>query len=146
MPHHDEIKNKQSTFLSAVTKIFGDRISKADTMIDNICKTSFNFLLPEKINAAEDTSYPADEKAMRIKLYKLLKSGALDIITEDDKLVTLNALQQKKYVDSIESFARHKAQQSFKHSINIVLQSAGGIQQHIGDEYCKAIAVCYDPH
>ena len=24
----DEIKNKQSTFLSAITKIFGDRISK----------------------------------------------------------------------------------------------------------------------
>jgi carboxyl-terminal processing protease len=142
----DEIKNKQSTFLSAITKIFGDRISKADTLINIICKTPFNFSLPEKITAAEDTSYPADEKAMRTKLYKLLKSDALDIITEDDELITLNALQQKKYVDSIEPIARRKAQQSFKHSINIILQSAGGIEQAIGDEYCKAIAVCYDPH
>ena len=142
----DQIKNRQSTFLSAITKIFGDRISKADTMIDNICKTPFNFSLPEKITAAEDTSSPADEKAMRIKLYKSLKSEALDIITEDDDLITLNASQQKKYVDSIEPIARHKSQQAFKHTISIVLQSAGGIQQYIGDEYCKAIAVCYDPH
>ena len=142
----DQIKNRQSTFLSAITKIFGDRISKADTMIDNICKTPFNFSLPEKITAAEDTSSPADEKAMRIKLYKSLKSEALDIITEDDDLITLNASQQKKYVDSIEPIARHKSQQAFKHTISIVLQSAGGIQQSIGDEYCKAIAVCYDPH
>src|SRR5664279_2385510 len=43
-------------------------------------------------------------------------------------------------------FVRNKEQKSFKNSINIVLQSAGGIQQYIGDEYCKAIAVCYDPH
>ncbi len=142
----DEIRNKQSAFLSAIIKIFGDRISKADTMIDNICKKPFNFLLPEKIIVAEDTSYPADERAMRIKLYKLLKSEALDIIIDDDELVTLNSPQQKKYIDSIEPSARHKAQQSFKHAISVMLQSAGGIEQAIGDEYCKAIAVCYDPH
>src|ERR1700690_99263 len=123
----DEIKNKQSTFLSAITKIFGERIAKADTMIDNICKRSFNFSLAEKITAAEDTSWPADEKAMRIKLYKFLKSAALDIITDEDDLVSLNASQQKKYADSIEPFARRKAQQSFKHSINIMLQGSGGI-------------------
>ena len=41
----DEIKNKQSTFLSAITNIFSDRISKADTMIENISKTAFNFSL-----------------------------------------------------------------------------------------------------
>ena len=45
----DEIKNKQSTFLAAIIKIFGERISRADTMIDNICKKPFNFLLAEKI-------------------------------------------------------------------------------------------------
>ena len=142
----DEIRNKESTFLSAITKIFGEGISKADTMIDNICKKPFNFLPSEKITVAEDTSYPADEKTMRLKLYKLLKSEALDIITADDEFFTLNSSQQKKYVDSIEPFARHKAQQSFKHSINIMLQSTVGIEQAIGDEYCKAIAVCYDPH
>jgi carboxyl-terminal processing protease len=142
----DEIKNKQSTFLFAAIKIFGERIATADTMIDNICKKPFNFSLPEKITVAEDTSWPVDKKAMRVKLYKLLKSATLDIITADDELIILNDMQQQKYVDSIEPVARHKAQRSFKHSINILLQGAGGIEQSVGDEYCKAIAVCYDPH
>src|SRR5688572_23183054 len=35
----DEIKNKRSAFLSLLTKIYNDRISKADTMISSICKT-----------------------------------------------------------------------------------------------------------
>ena len=67
------------------------------------------------------------------------------IFLENQKIITLGSSQQKKYIDSMEPVARHKAQKSFKHSINI-MQGAGGIQQAIGDEYCKAIAVCYDPH
>ncbi|MEP6951756.1 MAG: hypothetical protein ABI863_20860, partial [Ginsengibacter sp.] len=141
----DEIKNRQSTFLYVITKIFGDRISKADTMIANICKTPFNFSLPEKITVAGDTSYPADEQAMRTKLYRLLKSFVLDDIVENDKIITLGPSQQKKYIDSMEPIARRKALKSFEHSINI-MQGAGGIQQAVGDEYCKAIALCYDPH
>jgi carboxyl-terminal processing protease len=141
----DQIKNRQSTFLSAITKIFGERISKADTIIGSICSIPFNFFLPEKITAAEDTSYPADEKAMRTKLYKLLKSFVLDDIVENDKIITLGPSQQKKYIDSIEPVARRKARKFFEHSINI-MRGAGGIQQAIGDEYCKAIALCYDPH
>ncbi len=142
----DQIKNRQSTFLSAITKIYGDRISKADTMIDNICKSPFNFSLPEKITLAEDTSYPANEKAMRLKLYKSLKYSALNVVLDDDKIIGLNAAQQKKYVDSLEPIARLKAKRIFKHAINIIQQGAGGIQQYMGNEYCKAIAVCYDPH
>jgi len=141
----DQIKNRQSTFLSAITKIFGDRISRADMMIVNICKIPFNFSLPEKLTVAEDTSYPADEKAAHTKLYKLLKSFVLDDILENHKIITLGSSQQRKYIDSIEPVARHKAQKSFEHSIKI-MQGAGGIQQTIGDEYCKAIALCYDPH
>jgi carboxyl-terminal processing protease len=141
----DQIKNRQSTFLSAITKIFGDRISKADTMIGNICRTPFNFSLPEKLTVAEDTSYPADGKAIHTKLYKLLKSFVLEDILENQTIITLSSTQQRKYLDSMEPVARHKAQKSFQHSIKI-MQGAGGIQQAIGDEYCKAIALCYDPH
>ncbi len=142
----DQIKNRQSTFLSAITKMYGDRISKADTMIDNICKNPFNFSLPEKISFKEDASYPANEKAMRMKLYKYLKFSTLGIILDDDDLITLNASRQKKYVDSLEPIARMKAKKILKHSIEIIQQGAGGIEQFMGDEYCKAIAVCYDPH
>lgn len=142
----DEIKNKRSAFLTLITKIYGERISRADTMITAICKVPFNFSLPEKISTAEIDSYPADEKAMRLKLYKFIKAGVLDDIIDADKILTITSSQQKKYLDSIEPVSRMKEQQSFKNPITLMLQTIGGIKQAIGDEYCKAIAVCYDPH
>ena len=142
----DEIKNKQPTFLLAVLKILRKRVARADSVIGIICSKPFNFFLPEKITAAEETSYPADEKAMQTKLQKLLKSAALDILTENDGLLLMNKEQQKRYVDSLEPIVRHKVQQTFSHYTSIISQGAGGIEHFIGDGYCKAIAVCYDPH
>ncbi len=142
----DEIKNKQPAFLDAVTKIFKDRITEADSLIDDICKKPFNFSLSEKISDAEDTSFPADDKAARIKLYKNLKAEALDIITNTDSLTRMSPQLLKKFVDSIEPEARAKAAQSMKHAIDIILKSAAGVPATVGNEYCKAIAVCYDPH
>ena len=142
----DEIKNKQSGFLTALTGICQKRLTMVDTMIDNICKMRFNFSLPEVITVEEDSSYPADEKQLRIKLYKSIKASTLASILDDDKLLALSSLQQKKYVDSIEPSTKHKVQSSFKHSIDIIFESTGGIDEAIGTQYCKAIAVCYDPH
>jgi carboxyl-terminal processing protease len=141
-----EIKNRKSDFLVAITGICQKRLTMVDTMINNICKIPFNFYLPEKINVDEDSSYPSDEKQLRIKLYKALKASTLASIMDDDKLLTLSSAQQKKYVDSIEPSTRHKVQGSFKHSIDAIFESTGGIDEAIGTQYCKAIAVCYDPH
>ncbi|MEO6454627.1 MAG: S41 family peptidase [Ginsengibacter sp.] len=142
----DQVKNRQSQFLSAITKAFTAGIISADSMISNICKTPFNFTLPETLTITEDTSYPADKKAMHSKLYKLLKSSVLAEILEDDRIFTFNSSQQKKLADSLEPIARYKVQKAFKHPINIMLKGSGGIQDAVGNEYCKAIAVCYDPH
>ncbi|HUS02446.1 MAG TPA: carboxy terminal-processing peptidase [Chitinophagaceae bacterium] len=142
----DEIKNKKASFLTLLTKIYSDRLSKADTMITVICKTAFNFSLPEKITVAESESYPADEKAMRGKLYKFIKAAVIDEMLEEEDVYTLSSLQLKKYVDSIEPVTRRRVQKAYKHPINIMLQTVGGIQQAVGEEYCKAIAVTYDPH
>ena len=142
----DEIKNKKAVFLTLLTKMYSDRIAEADTMITGICKVPFNFSLAEKISVTEDESYPAHEKAMRIKLYKFIKASVLDEILDEEKIFTLTSSQQKKYIDSIEPVARRRIQKMYQHPINTMLQTVGGIQQAIGDEYCKAIAVCYDPH
>ena len=142
----DEIKNKRSAFLTTLTKIYSGRVAKVDTMITSICKIPFNFSLPEKITVSEIDTYPVDEKAMRIKLYKFIKASVLDEITDEEKVFTFSPTQLKKYVDSIEPIARRRMQKEFKHPLNLMLQTVGGIQQAVGDEYCKAIAVCYDPH
>ncbi len=142
----DEIQHKQTTFLEALTKIFADRMAESDTMINNICKAPFNFYLPEKITIAEDTSYAANEKERRIKMYKNLKAFALGFIAEHDTLSAMNAAQQRKFIVQAEPAARRKAEKAFRHQVNMILQGVGGIQQALADEYCKAIALCYDPH
>ncbi|MEP7253837.1 MAG: S41 family peptidase [Ginsengibacter sp.] len=142
----DEIRSRQTSFLESITKMYAARMSRADTMIDNICKTPFNFSLPEKIPFSEYDAYPVNDKAMRVKVYKTLKSAALDIILDEDTILTLSAGKQKKFLDSIEPVARQKAKKNFRHIIEVIENSPGGFEQFMGDEYCKAIAACYDPH
>ena len=142
----DEIKNMHPDFLSALTGICKKRLTMVDTMINNICKTPFNFSLPEKITVDEDSRYPSDDKQLHLKLYKALKASTLASIIDDDKILALSSAQQKKYADSVEPSVRHKVQNAFKHSIDIIFESAGGIDEAMGTQYCKAIAVCYDPH
>ena len=142
----DEIKNKRSGFLTMLATICNKRLTMLDTLINTIGKTRFNFSLSEKISATEDTTYAADEKHLRIKLYKFIKASVLTSIIDDDNFLSLSSSQQKKYIDSAEPIIRDKVQNAFKHSINIIFESVGGINEAIGIEYCKAIAVCYDPH
>jgi carboxyl-terminal processing protease len=83
---------------------------------------------------------------MRAKLSKLMKASALAELLEQQEFLSLNTAQQKKYSDSIEPILRQKVQTLFQRSIYTILQSPAGVPQYIGDEYCKAIALYYDPH
>lgn len=142
----DEIRNKQSTVLQTITSLYEKRLMQADSIIETLTKAPFNFSLPEKYTAAEDTAYPKGIAGMRSKLYKSLKAEALYKIVDSKNLTRLTPAQLKKYTDSIEPIVRLKIRKSYKREIKTMLQSPGGIQQAVGDEYCSAIASCYDPH
>ena len=144
---HQEIVGKHSAFLQLLVTLYQQRLQQADTMIDNICKTPFNFNLNEKYTVAEDTSYPANVAAMHLKLYKNMKWAALLYMNAFQK--EINALpiaKQKKINDSIEAIIRKKINTSYKRNVQRELNATGGIPQIISNEYCKALAVCYDPH
>ncbi|WP_315818900.1 hypothetical protein [Paraflavitalea speifideaquila] len=78
----DEVKTRQTAFLQLLITTYKLRLQQADTMADNICKTSFNFSLKEKRTIAEDTTHPATVAAMRTKLYKLMKGAVLDALVD----------------------------------------------------------------
>jgi len=144
---HQEIISKRSAFLQLLVNLYQQRLQQADTMIDNICKVPFNFTLNEKYTVAEDTSYPANAISMRTKLYKNMKLAALYSINYfQNELNALPLAKQKKFNDSIELFVRKKINTSFKRSLQRELNAPGGIPQLLSNEYCKALAVCYDPH
>ena len=142
----DEIKQKKNDFLNLTASLYAKRLQEADTMIDAISKKSFSFSIPEKLTVVEDTSYPADVTSMHNKLYKKIKLEVLDDLLEFNDLSTKNQNRQKQILDSAQSAFQKKTQSVYKRNITRILQSPGGVEQFVADEYCKALASCYDPH
>lgn len=142
----DEIKGRKSNFLQLLVTTYKLRLQQADTMLDNISKTPFNFSLKEKYSVVEDTSYPANVTAMRTKMYKLVKYTVLYGITEYSKLATPGKQPSKKIIDSLEPSLRRKANITLKRSVKRILQSPQGLEFIIGNMYCSALAATYDPH
>jgi carboxyl-terminal processing protease len=142
----DEIKNKKTDFLGSLIPLYQKRLQMADTMIDAICKKPFNFWIAEAYTIEEDSSFPADEALMRVKLYKLMKKAVLDRLILSDTIRTLPAANQKKYIQALEPSLRKKIQATFQRYIKRVLQSPGGIEQKVSTLYCQAVASCFDPH
>jgi carboxyl-terminal processing protease len=141
----EEIKTKQSAFLQTLTSMYKLRLQQADTMIDNISKTPFNFTVKEKLTVAEDTAYAATVPALRSKLYKLLKLTVLNSIIEYAEETTSKS-PSKKLTDSLEPILRKKSTTGIKRSIRRILQNPGGFENQIGAVYCQSLASCYDPH
>lgn len=134
------------TDLQLLIALYNERILQADTMIATICKAPFNFSIPQKMTVAEDSSWPANAVAMRLKIYKTIKLEVLGKMVAAMGKKPEGAAMPKKYLDSLEAVCRHKEERSFRRSISTVLQSPGGLQQDVCNTYCEKIATCYDPH
>ncbi|MDB5134336.1 MAG: prc 2 [Mucilaginibacter sp.] len=144
----NEIKHRKTGYLSLFINIYRQRLKQADSMIDEINKKPFDFYATEKLTVAEDTSYPPSLAAAQQKLYKIIKAGALDELTDNipGNFKSFAPAKQKKYADSVIVILRKRAASSVKRRINNILQNPYGIIQYIGDIYCETIASCFDPH
>ena len=84
---------------------------------------------------------------MQKKLYKKIKLDVLnDLLDFNDDIASQNLSKQKQILDSVQIGIQKKTQSVYKRNITRILQSPGGIEQFTADEYCKALASCYDPH
>jgi carboxyl-terminal processing protease len=142
----DEIKSRKSNFLQLLVTTYKQRLLQADTMLDNICKTPFNFSLKEKYTVVEDTTYPASVAAMRTKMYKLVKYTVLHGVVAFADITTPGKQPSKKLIDSLEPSLRKKANITLKRSVKRILQSPQGLEFIIDNMYCQALATTYDPH
>lgn len=144
----DEIKQHNTAFLNLFISIYRQRLQQADSLVDIVGKSPFNYYAAEKLTVAEDTLFAASPAAMRLKLYKKLKANALDELDDDipDDFKTFSSLKQKKYIDSAGPVAQKKALASLKRKIGNILQSQYGMVRYTGNLYCEIIASCFDPH
>ena len=141
----NEIAGKKTAFLQLLINLYSQRLQQLDTMADNILKMPFNFTLNEKYTVQEDTSYPANTTEQRIKLYKNFKYPIVSGIAMMIRL-TKDPSKHKKIIDSTQTSLRKRILDGFKRNIQKEMQSPGGITQLLSNDYCKAIATCYDPH
>lgn len=141
----EEIRGRKTAFLQLLTGLFQQRLLETDTMLEHVTQKPFVFTTKEVLTATEDSSYPADLAARRIKVYKFLKlsvgariAGA--ILRQDEKRT------RQQLIDSLEPRLRKRSVVSIKRMIKRLLQSPAGIGNMIGISYCQALAECYDPH
>jgi len=144
----NEIKQRKTGYLTLFITLYKKQLKQADSLINEISKKPFNFYIAEKLAIAEDTLPPASPAAMQVKLYKKMKAGALDELTEDipGNFKSLTPARQKKYIDSAGAVFQKKVATSLKRKINSILQSPYGFTKHVGNIYCETIASCFDPH
>ena len=110
----EEIRNRRTGFLQLLTSLYQQRLMQVDTMIDHIAAKPFTFPTAESIPLAEDSSYPADLRALHTKLYKLMKLSVAtrlaNMILAADTVVGKppDANANKHLVDSLEPKLRKK--------------------------------------
>ncbi len=130
----DEIIHRKTAYLTLFINIYRQRLQQADSLVNIIVKSPFDFYAAEKFTVAEDTLYPASLAAMQVKLYKTIKAGTLDELADDvpGNFRLFKPEKQKKYIDSILLVLQKKAVSSLKRKISNILQNPYGITQYLG--------------
>jgi carboxyl-terminal processing protease len=143
-----EITQRKTAFLTVFINRYRDDLEQTDTLISLIAKRPFDFNITEKLTVAEDTSYPVNDAARQIKLYKKLKMEVLYDLVDGlpANFKTFSPLKRKQYVDSAEVTIRKKVALYHKRRIKSIFKDPQGIEQYAGNIYCETIASCFDPH
>ena len=111
----EEVRQKQTGFLTLAQTLYVKRLGQADTMIDAIAKKPFNFSLAEKFSINEDTSYPNGLEAMHSKLYKKIKLEVLyDLIDFNERLSQKDQSKYNQQFDSARAALQKKQYQHIK--------------------------------
>lgn len=142
----DQIKNREVTFLLAVSDIAKKRIASIEATLNTISEKDFDFSLPEKISRSALETPPADEEQQQMRIYKIVKARILSRVLENNRLVSFTPTDQLKYADSIQKTIRVKTAGRLASDLISSFQDIDGVEQAVGQKYCEAVALCYDPH
>lgn len=135
----DEISSRKTNFLQLAYMLRNKRLKQNDSLIQIILKTPFNFSLTEKISKTEDSSFVSSISGKQTKLYKYLKWQVLDAVA-DEMPDNLNAVQQKKFIDSASAVYIKTLKLTFQKT------NTTATPEQLGTIFCNSIALCYDPH
>lgn len=139
----DAILNRQTNILKEIIQLYSAKMQWANSQITALAKTPFIFSTKDSISFSFVRQYALGGLQQDKKLEQILRWHILERMYKSipDTMNKAPALS-KKYMDSLEVVCRKKVARKwlFKLSAN------GNIPQHVGDLYCKAVAMAYDPH
>jgi carboxyl-terminal processing protease len=140
----EEIIQRKTNFLQTAVAILNKRVRQNDSLVQLICKTPFNFSIPDKVVLKDDSSFAISVSAKQQKLYKEVKWQTLDMITEI-LIETPERATQKKLIDSLENVFRKRIQTSSQKKIAKAFRP-DRMEEYVSNLFCKVLANCYDPH
>jgi len=140
----EEILGRKTAFLQLMTSLYQHRLMQVDTMVEHIAARPFTFSGQEKLTVQEDTSYAANDAALRLKIFKLIKLSVGTRLAQ--RIVDRGGKYDIKFTDSLEPRLRQRAALSIRRMIKRLLQSPAGLDNLIGIVYCQTLSECYDPH
>ncbi|HEX6915669.1 MAG TPA: S41 family peptidase, partial [Chitinophagaceae bacterium] len=143
----EEVLKRRTGFITLLASLYESNLKRTDSLIDQLLKSPLDLNTPEVFTVAEDTSYPANDAARKLKLRKFLKATVLNGLKESFRSRgAMDASREKKFIDSLAIVYTKKVRSILKRSIRRELEIPGGVLNSVGEKYCEIIAGYYDPH
>lgn len=140
-----EVLQKKQTFLSTLTLLYKAALLRSDSILKLQRSIPEDLFKNEKFTVSEFENFPENTKAQKEKLRKVLKSEMLDAFLQLDSL-PIDKIALKNYFAKAEPVLRSSITDEMLDDLQQIQQAKGGIPQVVANEYCKAIALFYDPH
>lgn len=143
----DELNGKGWTFLDFASRVFKDRLKKADTLINTILQKPLDFNTDENISFSNQREFlfAANTPELIGRWTKWFKFLALqtsyDLKENDSSRQALKVVLAKHEPD-----IRQKIKSFQLKEIQAWLQNPSGFDNYVKDVFFNAVAMCFDPH
>jgi carboxyl-terminal processing protease len=143
----DELNGKGWAFLEIASKLFNEKLKRADSLVNRILQKPLDVSVDENISFSNETTYLFAANRQELinrwtKWFKILELQIAYDLRESDSthqpLKTLVAKHEAEIRQKIKSFQTKE--------IKAMLEDPSGFDHYVKDVYFNCIAISFDPH
>ncbi len=145
----DELNGRGWNFLPAYEDIYRKALLRADSVIQELSKKPFDFLVAETVTLAkknDEQVFAANEKELTARWLRFLKFRALDQLYDIYTDENPGKLSFKQVIASHEAKVRERVCQPEQRLLKKVLEHPSGFSAYITERYLDMMTTCFDPH
>ncbi len=129
-------------FLPAITKVYKKRLVRADEMITQHLRSSFDFTKQEIL--VSDTNWAQNDSESSQRWYLNLKYETLNELIRLRK--NMAQVSDKEFLIKKEADARQRTQRSSSRKIKRILHHPLGYENYLASLFLRSISLAFDPH